>query len=371
MISVNVSRVVQKPLKNLKLEDLMRKILAALLITIFFSATSVIAQEDYFAPTDETKLEGIALEDGKKVEVTSENRSGEIFDTEQSFNSPNSPIFKTGDKVTLSIYSNPDGTKQVFITDFIRTNSLYWLFAIFIILVLLIGKRSGLGSLVGMAVSFAVLFLFIIPQITAGNNPVWTTLIGVLFILPVTFYLSHGVNKKTTIALVSTFLSVCFTSLLALFFINYAKISGYANEQAGFIQLSRGGNFDIQGLLFAGIVISVIGILDDVTVSQSSIVNQLRLELPKAKVWEIYQKAMNIGRDHIGSVVNTLVLVYTGASLPLLIMFTDNSIGFSEALNYEIIAEEIVKTLVASIGLVLSIPLTTLLAAYFLNKEKN
>lgn len=347
----------------------MKKILAALLLSFTLFISSVNAQENYFVPTEEEKLEGIVLEDGKKVEVTSENRRGEIINTEQSINAPNSPKFKTGDKVKVSIYKNPDGTSQTFITDFIRTPTIYWLFAIFITAVLLIGKKQGIGSIVGMAVSFAVLFLFIIPRITNGANPVWVTLIGVLFILPVTFYLSHGFNKKTTVALVSTFLSVCFTSALALVFINASKLSGYANEQAGFIQVARGGSFDIQGLLFAGIIISVLGILDDVTVSQSSIVNQLKIESPKAKVWEIYKKAMNVGRDHIGSVVNTLVLVYTGASLPLLIMFTDNRIGFDEALNYEIIAEEIVKTLVASIGLVLSIPLTTILAAFFLKKE--
>lgn len=347
----------------------MKKILVSILLFLSIFVSQTFAQENYLPPTDEEKLEGIVLEDGKKVEVTSENRKGEILNTEQSFNSPNSPSFKTGEKVKVSIYKNPDGSSQTFITDFIRTPTIYWLFAIFIIAVLLIGKKQGLGSLIGMAVSFAVLFLLIIPQITTGNNPVWTTLIGVLFILPVTFYLSHGFNRKTTIALVSTFLSVCFTSSAALFFIDFAKISGYANEQAGFIQLSRSGNFDIQGLLFAGIVISVIGILDDVTVSQSSIVNQLKIELPKAKVWDLYKKAMNVGRDHIGSVVNTLVLVYTGASLPLLVLFTDNNIGFSEALNTEIVAEEVVKTLVASIGLVLSIPLTTILAVFFLSKD--
>jgi uncharacterized membrane protein len=328
--------------------------------------SKVFAQENYSAPNEEIKVEGVVLENGKKVEVISQNRQGEILNTELSINSPNSPSFKTGDKVKVSIFTNPDGTTQTFITDSIRTPAIYWLFAIFVLLVLLVGRKQGLGSIVGMAVSFIVLFMFIIPQITAGQNPVWITLIGVLFILPITFYLSHGFNKKTTIALVSTFLSVCFTSMLSLIFINAAKISGYANEQAAFIQVARGGSFDIQGLLFAGIVISVIGILDDVTVSQSSIVNQLKLELPKAGIWEIYKKAMNVGRDHIGSVVNTLVLVYTGSSLPLLIMFTNSSISFNEALNYEIIAEEIIKTLVASIGLVLSIPLTTLLAAYYL-----
>lgn len=350
---------------------LIQKILFTLFLLVAFFANPVLAQQDpYYTPTEEIKMEGVVLEDGKKVEITSGEKSGQTLETGQSFNSPNAPTFKTGDKVKVSLYKNPDGTEQIFITDFIRTNPLYILFIIFIVLVIVVGKKQGVGAIAGMAVSFAVLFLFIVPQITNGTNPVWVTLIGVLFILPVTFYLSHGANRKTTVALVATFLSVCFTSLLALLFINSAKISGYANEQAGFIQFSRGGTFDIQGLLFAGIVISVLGILDDVTVSQSAIVNELKKESPKSNVWDIYRKAMNVGRDHIGSVVNTLILVYTGASLPLLVLFTDNSIGFSEAINNEIVAEEVIKTLVASIGLILSIPLTTLLAAYFLNPKK-
>ncbi len=356
----------------------MKKLLTAALVLIsVFSINIVDAQENpdpatssYFTPTEEVKMEGVVLEDGKKVEIISGAKSGQTLNTEQSFNAPNSPSFKTGDKVKVSIYENPDGSEQVFITDFIRTTPIYLLFIVFAILVLVIGKKQGLGAIAGMAVSFATLFLFIIPQITSGTNPVWVTLIGVLFILPLTFYLSHGANRKTTIAMVSTFLSVCFTSLLALVMINGAKISGYANEQAGFIQFARGGNFDIQGLLFAGIVISVLGILDDVTVSQASIVNELKKESPKSGVWTIYNKAMNVGRDHISSVVNTLILVYTGASLPLLVLFTDSSIGFSEAINNEIVAEEIVKTLVASIGLILSIPLTTILAAYYLKDDK-
>lgn len=352
------------------------KIVLVAVFVLLFTVSRVDAQENitqnsYGVPIEEQKLEGVVLENGKKVEVTSENRKGEILNISQSLNTPNSPGFKTGDKVKLSIFKNPDGSTQVFITDFIRTKAVYWLFALFIAVVLLIGRKQGVGALLGMFVSFLVLFWFILPRITAGENPVWVTLIGVLFILPVTFYLSHGFNRKTTVALVSTFLSVCFTSFIALYFIGAAKISGYANEQAGFIQVARGGNFDIQGLLFAGILISVLGILDDVTVSQSSIVNRLRMELPKAKVIELYKKAMSIGKDHIGSVVNTLVLVYTGASLPLLVMFTDNNISFDDALNYEIIAEEIIKTLVASIGLVLSIPLTTLMAAFFLKKDEN
>lgn len=347
----------------------MIKIFVAILSTLILFAGPISAQENYSIPTTEEKLEGIVLDDGKKVEITSEDKKGKILETEQSFTSPNTPTFNNGEKVIVSTFTNPDGTKQTFITDFIRTPAIHWLLLIFIALVIIVGKKSGLGSIIGMGFSFAVLFFFIVPQITSGQNPIWITLIGVLLLLPLNFYLSHGLNRKTTIALVSTFLSVCLTSILSVIFINSAKISGYANEQAGFIQLSRNGNFDIQGLLFAGIVISVIGILDDVTVSQSSIVNQLKKELPKAGTMELYKKAMNIGRDHIGSVVNTLVLVYAGASLPLLVLFTDSSMSFNEALNYEIVAEEVVKTLVSSIGLVISIPLTTLLAAYFLKNE--
>ncbi|MBU0570069.1 YibE/F family protein [Patescibacteria group bacterium] len=244
------------------------------------------------------------------------------------------------------------------------------LFIIFIAVVLIVGKVWGITSLFGMGFSFLIIFKFILPQIINGANPILIAIIGSLFIIPVTFYLSHGFNKKTHIAIVSTVIALIITGVLAGFFVNAARLTGFASEEAGFLQAMKGGTVNIKGLLMAGIIIGALGILDDVTVSQASVVQQLKNTSSKLSGNELYKKAMRVGQDHVSSMVNTLVLVYTGVALPLLLLFIDSPRSFSEIVNYELIADEIVRILVGSIGLVLAVPIATVLACRFLKTEK-
>lgn len=158
-------------------------------------------------------------------------------------------------------------------------------------------------------------------------------------------------------------ISLIITGILAAVFIEAAKLTGFASEEAGFLQVVGEGTINIKGLLLAGIIIGVLGVLDDITISQSAIVFQLKEANRNFNSKDLYKRAMNIGKDHISSMVNTLVLVYTGASLPLLLLFVNNPYPFSQVINYEIIADEIVRTLVGSIGLVLAVPITTLIAS--------
>ncbi|MDQ3239754.1 MAG: YibE/F family protein [bacterium] len=277
--------------------------------------------------------------------------------------------FKVGDQVIISPDYETSKTNKYIITDSIRRTPLYILFVIFIGITILIGRKSGISSIAGMLLSFATIFIFLLPQIASGRNPIIVSLVSSLLIIPSTFYLSHGFNRKTTAAVVSTILCLIFTALLASIFVDAAKITGFASEEAGFIEAARPGAVNIKGLLLAGIIISLLGILDDITISQSSIVSQLKKTSPTLTKSALYSKAMEIGKDHIASVVNTLILVYAGAALPLLILFTDNSTPFLEIINYEIVAEEIVKTLVASIGMIAAVPIATLFSIYFLNDK--
>jgi uncharacterized membrane protein len=190
-----------------------------------------------------------------------------------------------------------------------------------------------------------------------------------LLIIPATFYPSHGLNRKTSIAILSTICALLITGFLANFFLDFAKLSGLSSEEAGFLQTMNPEVFtNMRGLLLAGIIIGVLGVLDDVTVSQASIVWQLKIANPQFTKVELYKRAMEVGRDHISSMVNTLVLVYAGASLPLLLLFNDAAKPFAEIINYEILADEIVRTLVGSIGLILVVPISTFLAAIFVGK---
>jgi len=203
----------------------------------------------------------------------------------------------------------------------------------------------------------------------AGGNPIQIAIIGSLFIIPLTFYLSHGFNKKTTVAIIGTLIALVITGILANVFVEISKLTGFASENAAFLQVARGGTVNIRGLLLAGIIIGVLGVLDDITVSQSAVIFQLKKANPKLKQFDLYKKAMDVGQDHISSMVNTLILVYTGAAMPLLLLFINNPHPFSEVINYEIVADEIVRTLVGSIGLILAVPITTIIASVAVEKD--
>jgi len=279
------------------------------------------------------------------------------------------PRYQVGDKVLLNYSYDPQGNEVFNILDFMRTDSMVWLFFIFVFLVVAIGKWWGVSSLLGLGISFLTILKFILPNIYAGHDPVLIAILGSLFIIPTTFYLSHGLNRKTTTAVFSTLIALLITGLLAKFFVDFAKLTGYASEQASFLQVTKEGIMNIKGLLLAGIIIGTLGVLDDITVSQAAVVQQLKDANPKISRTELFSRAMRVGQDHIASMVNTLVLVYTGAALPLLLLFIDNSQPFSQVINYEIITEEIIRTLVGSIGLISAVPLTTFFATY-LRKDK-
>ncbi len=276
---------------------------------------------------------------------------------------------KKGDEVILESGTNLEGNVQYYVVDFVRTSGLFWLFLIFVALVLSVARFKGLTSLIGMAFSFVVIFMLILPLINQGKDPVLVSLLSSLLIIPATFYMSHGFEKKTTVAVIGTLISLGITGLLAQVFVQATRLSGFVSEEAGFLQQMKGGEINVRGLLLAGIIIGTLGILDDVSISQAGIIDQLKKANKKIKDKELFNRAMEIGRDHIASMVNTLVLVYTGAALPLLLLFINNPHPFMEIVNYEIIAEEIVRTLVGSIGLITAVPITTILAIKMQNEK--
>jgi uncharacterized membrane protein len=207
-------------------------------------------------------------------------------------------------------------------------------------------------------------------MIINGYNPVLSTLIGAAIIIPATFYVSHGINKKTHVGVIATLISLTFTGILALIFIKQTYLTGFASEEAGFLEIERHGTIDIKGLLLAGIIIGTLGILDDVTIGQASVVEQIKRTNPAIGFLKLFEKGLKVGQDHISSMVNTLVLVYAGSSLPLLLLFFGSQKGFIDILEFELVAEEVVKMLVGSIGLIFAAPLATALAAYIFTKTK-
>lgn len=268
--------------------------------------------------------------------------------------------YQIGEKLLVQLDEN---NQNYLITDYYRQDNLAFLFWIFVLVVLMVGKFYGLSSLLGMGVSLLVIIKIILPQIYNGANPILVVLIASVFLIPITFYLSHGINTKTNLAIIGTFISATITGLLAITFTHLTHLTGFASEEAGFLDIAKNGTLNIQSLLIAGIIIGSIGILDDVSVSQVSVVKELAEANPKLNFFQLFSRSMSVGRDHVASMVNTLFLVYTGAALPLMLLFLDNSLSFAQIINTELIAEEVVRTLVASIGLILAVPTTTFMAS--------
>lgn len=281
----------------------------------------------------------------------------------------NEQKYRLDDRVMVSMIKHMDGETVFYISDYIRRYAILSLFFIFVVLTLIVAKWRGFMSLLGMALTFFIIFNFVLPQISAGASPVVIAVLGSFIIIPVSFFLSHGMNKKTIVAICGTVIALIITGILSHIYVQAAYLTGFSSEEAGFLQVAKAGSINMKGLLLAGIIIGVLGVLDDITVSQSSIVYQLKESNNKMTRGELFTRAMSVGQDHISSMINTLILVYTGASLPLLLLFINNPHPISEVLNYEIIADEIVRTLVGSIGLVLSVPITTYIAALVVSKK--
>ncbi len=277
--------------------------------------------------------------------------------------------YHQNDKVIPQQIKDKNSKIVYYISDYNRKNVILLLFGIFVLLAILIGKWRGILSLCAMIISFVVIVRFILPQLLYGANPVVTAILGSLIIIPITFFLSHGFHAKTVVAMIGTLISLILTGLIAQLMVFAAHLTGFASEEAGFLQVAKQGTIDMRGLLLAGIIIGSLGVLDDITVSQSAIVFQLKSANEKFGFFELYKKAMQVGKDHISSMINTLILVYTGAALPLLLLFINNPQPIVQVISSKLIADEIIRTLVGSIGLIISVPITTYLAALVASKR--
>ena len=287
-------------------------------------------------------------------------------------NSLNKAVYKVWDEVLVMRSADSQGNGEFFITDFIRTKVLFWLFIAFAASVLLVGRLKGLRSLISLVLTFLVLIKFIIPRILGGADPVLITVIGSIAILAIIIYLTEGLNIKSHITALSIFLSLLFTVYLSWLLIHLANLSGLSNEEAGFIVNLGAKTLNLQGILLAGIIIGTLGALDDIIISQVATVEELNRANPRQSRTEILKKALNVGVSHISAMSNTLFLAYAGASLPLLILFVSGQSAFASwdaAINNEMLATEIIRALAGTIGIVLSVPLATIISVWWF-KEK-
>ncbi|MFD8810429.1 YibE/F family protein [Streptomyces sp. NPDC059627] len=274
-----------------------------------------------------------------------------------------------GEKVVAAYEPSAPKDLQYSVTDVNRKFPMALLAGIFALAVVVVGRLRGVMALVALAVSFLVLTLFILPGILQGSNPLLMAVVGSSAIMLIALYMCHGLSARTSVAVLGTLVSLCLIGLLGSEFIDWAALTGNTDDNTGLIH-GLYPSIDMSGLLLAGVIIGSLGVLDDVTVTQTSAVWELHEANPTMGWRGLYRAGIRIGRDHIASVVNTLVLAYAGAALPLLLLFSIAQSSVATVANSELVAEEIVRTLVGSIGLVASVPVTTLLAALVVSADR-
>lgn len=277
---------------------------------------------------------------------------------------PGAPAVEVGDKVVLVLLTDPtDPTVSDYsIAAHQRGQPLIWLALVFAVAIVAFGRWRGLAALGGLVASFAILLTFVLPGIGAGQSPLPVAVTGAALIMFVVLYLTHGVSAQTSVAVLGTLASLVLTGVLGTLATAFTHLTGYGSEDATTLSMFQ-ADVDLHGLLLAGIIIGSLGVLDDVTVTQAATVTELARANPDLTRLQLYRAATRVGRAHIASTVNTIVLAYAGASLPLLLLLTADTRGMSEIVTSEFLAQEIVRSIVATLGLIAAVPITTGLAA--------
>ncbi|MEA3449932.1 MAG: YibE/F family protein [Patescibacteria group bacterium] len=277
-------------------------------------------------------------------------------------------IYDKGDKVLVVASYDDKGESRFYITDYVRTNSMLYLLFVFVACLLIVGRTKGLRALISLALTFLVIIKYIIPQILAGTSPFLTTLFGSIIILLVIIYITEGFKARSHLAVLSIFICLFITIVISTLFVSLTKLTGVASEEISFLFYIGEQAINFKGLLLAGIIIGTLGVLDDVVISQIATVEQIAKANPAFGMRELFKRGQKVGVSHIASMSNTLFLAYAGVSLPLLLLFVSGESAFSswgQIINNEAIATEIVRTLSGSIGLILAVPIATIISAKF------
>ncbi len=301
-----------------------------------------------------------------KVEVLEGTKKGEIIEVNDDYLK-----LEAGDTFLLNhVVSGHDGKESYVVSDSYRIPSLIFFSIIFILVVLAVGGVQGIRGLLSLLGSFFLILYILIPGILHGYSPILVSIGVSALIIVIGSYITHGFNKTTTSAVFGMIVTVIFTGFMAYWAVHSSHLTGFESDEALYLNLSTRGSLDIAGILLSGIMIGLLGVLYDVAIGQSISVEELHRIAPHISRRKIYTRALRMGREHIGALVNTLAIAYVGASLPLLLLFSLSESSISTVINREIFAAEIIRTLIGSIGLVLAVPITTLLAVVMVVRVK-
>ena len=300
-----------------------------------------------------------------RIELLEGEKEGEVVALDNDI-----MVLFVGDTIFVNRLVAIDETEYFTFKDVERRPQLFWMAALMVGLVLLFAGWQGMRALLSLGLSIAAIVFLLVPALLAGYEPALASLLIAGVILAVSLFLTHGIKPRVYIAFVGTFSAVGVTCLVAWLSVDWLRLTGFGSDASVYLNFSTGGTLDIAGLLLGSIIIGLLGVLDDVSITQASVVQELRGANPTLSSFELYKRAINVGRDHVGSLVNTLALAYLGTALPLVMFYSRANADFWQSINQEVIAAEILRIIIGSIGLILAVPFTTLVASwYFGNRE--
>jgi uncharacterized membrane protein len=350
-----------------------KSILILVFLSLFLASPfTVFAQSEFESEVTYHLSEVLSVKDNGEVtvKVLEGSKKGEKLEFQQGTGSikDEGSNLQVGERVYVQELKDLEGDPNYTFHDKYRLPVVLVVIAIFLLVVIIFAGIKGLSATAGLVFSILVLIGFVVPRILAGNDPLLISLIGIAVIGFISFYLAHGFNKKTTVALVSTFIALLIGGLLTILITHFAKLTGAYSEEALFLR-NELGDINLKGILLSAIMFGVLGVLDDVTISQVASVLEIKRANPKLSFKELYSRGISIGKDHVASLVNTLVLAYVSASLPLLLFFAVNQgVSLELVLNEEFIAVEIFRSLIGGLAIILAVPISTILAAYAVSK---
>lgn len=307
-----------------------------------------------------------------QVEILSGKYKGEVHTTDNVLSGhPGYDIpVKIGDKVIIQVDEYTQGDVDVFVTDYNRETYLKWLVVGFIAVLLLVGKLKGLKTVVTIGITVLMVWKLIIPGILSGLSPVPLTVLSCIVITVVTILLVSGFRKKSIAAIIGTISGVLIAGGIAYIIGQHVKMTGMSTEESSMLlYIPQGIQFDFKALLFSGILLGALGAVMDVAMSIASSIEEVYKANNDLSRGALFSAGMEVGKDVMGTMSNTLILAYTGSSIPLLLVFMAYDTPMVRMLNLDIIATEIVRSLAGSIGLILTIPLTAVVTVLLLKPE--
>jgi uncharacterized membrane protein len=322
----------------------------------------VVSSEDRTVPGTQTATAVQTID----VEILDGPFDGDIITIENDF-----LALDEGDRFYFNYNVYLDGSESYAVTNIDRRGPLMIFVALFAFAVIALGGWQGVRSLVALGVCFLAIFYVLLPGLLAGYNPLILSFLVAAGILFGAIFFTHGFNRESAVAYGGTMLAVGLTGVLAIIAVSATELSGFASDESVYLNFNTNGLLDFTGLLLGAIIVGVLGVLDDIAVTQAAVVVELYNSNKSLSPREVYRRALRVGREHVGALVNTLVLAYAGASLPLLMYFYLAPVGFWSLINSELFATEIIRAVVGSIGLIMTVPIVTGLAVWYLKNYES